>query len=362
MKKLPLANLPTKIAKLQNLSNELGTNLYIKHDDQTGSELSGNKVRKLEYSIAEAKALGCDMLITTGGIQSNHCRATVSAATLLGMKSAVLLRISKKGADNICYKEGGIGAPESGRNDLLKPEVAGNYFMDKLLGADVHFCSPEEYSQSRNEIMETLAEKYRAKGLKPYIIPEGASNGVGALGYYTAMKEIIMQENEMGVKFDTIVVATGSGGTCAGLNMANRILGLGKRVIGMCVCDNNEYFQERIAGICNDSLDYLVSFGEIKPLTPEKRKEYSFVPSQIEMNDKYIGIGYALSRPQEMEFIKKVAQMEGIIFDTCYTGKGMYGVWNELQKGGSMYGAKNVLFIHTGGLFGLFPNSGNFAW
>lgn len=361
MKKISLANLPTKIVKFNNLSKELGTNVFIKHDDQTGSELSGNKVRKLEFSIAEALSQGCDMLITTGGIQSNHCRATVSAATLLGMKSAVLLRISKKGAENVCYKEG-IGAPESGREDLMTPEVAGNYFMDRLLGADVHFCSPEEYSQSRNEIMEKLAAEYRNKGYKPYVIPEGASNGVGALGYYSAMKEIVAQEKEMGIKFDTIVVATGSGGTCAGLNVANRILGLGKRVVGMCVCDNNQYFQERIAKICNDSLDYLVSFGEIENLTPEKRKEYTFAPSQIEMNDQYIGIGYALSRPEEMEFIKKVSRMEGIIFDTCYTGKGMYGVWNELQKGGSLYGSKNLLFIHTGGLFGLFPNSTNFAW
>lgn len=361
MQKINLANLPTKIVKLERLSSESGKNIYLKRDDQTGSELSGNKVRKLEFSIAEALSSGCNMLITCGGIQSNHCRATVSAATLLGLKSAVLLRISPKGAENVPYKEG-EGAPKGGRPDLLTPEVAGNYFLDRILGADVHFCSPAEYSERRNEIMEEMAASYRAKGLKPYIIPEGASNGVGTLGYYSAMEEIISQEREMGVTFDTVVVATGSGGTCAGLNMANRVLRLGKRIVGMCVCDDNQYFQERIAAICNDSLDYLVSFGKISPLDDNMRKKYTFIPDEIEMNDKYVGIGYALSTPPEREFITKISRMEGIVLDTCYTGKGMYGLWNELKSGGSLCSSKNILFIHTGGLFGLFPNSDSFSW
>ena len=363
MKKISLANLPTKIVKLDRLSKELGTSIYIKRDDQTGSELSGNKVRKLEYSIAEAQSRGCNLLITCGGIQSNHCRATVSAATLLGMKSAVLLRISKKGADNIPYKEG-INAPQCPRKDLLTPEVAGNYFMDRLFGADIHFCSPEEYSSQRDVLMEKLADYYREKGYNPYIIPEGASNGIGTLGYYSAMQEIVSQEKEMGVNFDTVVVATGSGGTCAGLNLANRVYELKKRIVGMCVCDNNLYFQERIARISNDAIDYLAKF-EVLPeskLTPEMRKKYHFTPEEIEMIDKYVGIGYSLSRPEELEFIKKISALEGVVFDTCYTGKGMYGVWNELQKGGALYGSENLLFIHTGGLFGLFPNSDHFLW
>ena len=129
MKKLNLANLPTKIQKLERLSKELNANLYIKRDDQTGSECSGNKIRKLEFEAAEALDKGCNMLITCGGIQSNHCRATVEVATLLGMKSAVLLRISQT------------------------PPVTGNYFLDRLLGADVKFCNQEEYRNHRTEIM-----------------------------------------------------------------------------------------------------------------------------------------------------------------------------------------------------------------
>lgn len=333
MNKLNLANLPTKIHKLERLSNELNTNIYIKRDDQTGSEFSGNKIRKLEFSIQEAQEKGANVLITCGGIQSNHCRATVSAATQLGMKSVVLLRISEQ------------------------PEQDGNYFLDKLMGADVRFCNREEYSKQRTEIMEKIAAEYAAKGDTPYIIPEGASNAVGSLGYYNAMKEIVEQEEELGIKFDTIIVATGSGGTCAGLNIANKVQGYGRRIVGMCVCDDNWYFQTRIADMSNECLDYLVRQGEI---TKDQKSKFQFTPEEIEMEDKYVGIGYAISRPEELEFITKIARLEGLVLDPVYTGKGMYGVWNELQEGGILRSAKNILFIHTGGIYGLFPVSRSF--
>lgn len=337
MNKITLANLPTRISKLERLSLELNSNIYIKRDDQTGSEYSGNKIRKLEYSVNEAISMGCDLLITTGGIQSNHCRATVAVATFLGMKSAVLLRVS---------------------HEKPNPEVDGNYFLDKLLGADVKFCFPEEYHDSRDQIMEQMAQEYRKQGYKPYIIPEGASNGVGSLGYYFAMKEILKQEKEMGITFDTIVVATGSGGTAAGLNIANKILGLGKRVIGMCVCDDNDYFQKRISKMAEEALPYLLKIEEIT----KEQAAIHFLPKEIEMIDGYVGIGYALSRPEELEFIKKIAQLEGLILDPVYTGKAMYGVWNEIKKGGSLASSNNILFIHTGGLFGLFPAKSQFEW
>lgn len=381
MKKISLANLPTKIVKLERLSAKLGKNIYVKHDDETGAELSGNKVRKLEYALAEAKELGCDLVITTGGIQSNHCRATVTSATRLGMKSAVLLRISPKDAITMPYKPGHTAetlpakhpedksctaqpAPACPREDLINPEVAGNYFMDRLFGADIHFCSPSEYSNSRDAIMAQLAEEYKKQGYTPYIIPEGASNAVGTLGYYGAMEEIVEQEKELGVKFDAVAVATGSGGTCAGLNLANRVLGLGKKVLGVCVCDDNLYFQERIAPMAHDAVDYLDKFGKLPAgKSLEEWKEYcDFKIEDIEMVDQYVGVGYALSRPEELEFIKEVARMEGIIFDTCYTGKGLLGVVNEIKEGGKLADCENILFIHTGGLFGLFPNADLFTW
>ena len=327
MEKLTLANLPTKIEKLERLSEEFGTNLYIKRDDHTGSEISGNKVRKLEYLAKDAQDNGYNLLITCGGIQSNHCRATVAVATKLGMKSAVLLRID------------------------AQPPVVGNYFLDKLMGADVKFCTRPEYSNSRGEIMEAMAEEYRKQGYKPYVIPEGASNEIGTLGYYNCMNEIVAQEKEMGITFDTVVVATGSGGTAAGLYLANELHGYGKRVVSMAVCDDIAYFTEIIDRISNGAKAYLPEY-----------KDAQLNKENIEVIDKYVGLGYAISRPEELEFIKHVARTEAVVLDPVYTGKAMYGVYNELKEGGALVGSKNILFIHTGGMFGLFPVSEQFEW
>lgn len=327
MEKLNVANLPTRIEKLEKLSQLLNTNIYIKRDDQTGSEFSGNKIRKLEYLAKHAIDNGYDMLITCGGIQSNHCRSTVALATKLGLKSAVLLRISST------------------------PPVTGNYFMDKLMGADVKFCTREEYSTSRGEIMEQMAQEYRKQGYKPYVIPEGASNAIGTLGYYNCMLEILKQEEELGIKFDTIAVATGSGGTYAGLYLANEVYNLGRRVIGYAVCDDVEYFTNISHDIATQALEYL----------PE-HKGKTLSKEGIEIDDKYVGIGYALNRPEELEFIKKLAQMDGLILDNVYTGKAMYGLYNELQEGGNVKPGGNILFIHTGGLYGLFSISEQFEW
>lgn len=335
MKKLALANLPTKIQRLSRWSDECGKNIYVKRDDQTGSEWSGNKIRKLEFAVQEALEQGCNLLITCGGIQSNHCRATVAVAAHLGLKAAVLLRISEE------------------------PPVEGNYFLDRLMGADVRFCTRDEYRDHRGDIMQEMADGYAAQGYKPYIIPEGASFGVGVLGYYFAMKEIVAQEKEMGVRFDTVLVATGSGGTLAGLQLANLIHGYGKRVIGVCVCDDAAYFQDIAARISRDALPYLIAQGEISE--PEAaRWAASLKPGDFEFFEEYVGIGYALSRPEELEHIRRMARLEGTVFDPVYTGKATYGMVNELKEGGRLRSSENILFIHTGGLYGLFPISRTF--
>lgn len=337
MNKLTLANLPTKIQKMERWSAETGKNIYIKRDDQTGSEWSGNKIRKLEFAVKEAMDMGCNLLITCGGIQSNHCRATVAVATYLGMKSAVLLRISDK------------------------PPVEGNYFLDLLMGADVRFCTRDEYSNSRSEIMQQMADEYASKGYRPYIIPEGASFGVGTMGYYYAMKEIAMQEDKMDIAFDTVVVATGSGGTAAGLQLANLVNGYGKKVYGVCVCDDEPYFQNVCCKCAKDCLPYLVKDGEISASRAEviarnmKQTDFSFI-------EGYVGRGYALSRPEELEHITRMARMEATVFDPVYTGKATYGMVNEMKQGGKLERSKNILFIHTGGLYGLFPVSRDFQF
>jgi D-cysteine desulfhydrase len=164
--KISLANLPTKIEKLERLTEYLGwPNIYIKRDDQTGTEVSGNKVRKLEFAVKEAQTQGCNVLITCGGIQSNHARATAAVAAKLGMKSCFVLR----------------------GDESTVPD--GNHFLNLLLGADIRFVTPEDYKSSRMEIMQSIKREFESVGLKPYIIPEGASNGIGAFGYYKAMEE-----------------------------------------------------------------------------------------------------------------------------------------------------------------------------
>ena len=323
--RIHLANLPTRIEKLNKLTKALeGPEIYIKRDDQTGTEFSGNKVRKLEYSVKEALDMGCNYLITCGGVQSNHCRATAAAAAKLGMKCCLVLR-------------GDAGS-----------EAEGNLLIDRLLGADVRFITAEEYSDQRTEIMEAIKRETDDKGFKAYIIPEGASNGIGSFGYYTAMEEIIEQEKELGIRFDCIVLATGSGGTYSGLWLANKLLSHSSDVYGICVGGDAEYFKARIPEILFESMEYMdVNI----PVSPE----------DINIIDGYVGRGYALSRPEELRFIHGLAELEGIILDPVYTGKAMYGLTEEIKKG-RFNNYKNILFIHTGGLFGLFPQGNLFEF
>jgi D-cysteine desulfhydrase len=322
MKSIPqrirLANLPTKIEKLEKLTQELGgPNIYIKRDDQTGSEISGNKVRKLEFAIKEAIDQGCDYLITCGGIQSNHARATAAAAAKLGLGSYLVLR--------------------SSGDDPLD----GNYFLDKLLGAQIKLITSDDYAYRRMEIMEKIKEGLGEQGHKAYIIPEGASNGIGSFGYFNAMEEIIEQEKEIGVHFDAIVMAVGSGGTYGGMFLANKLAEHDAAVYGVNVASNAEYFKQRIVEILEESNKYIEC-------------DLEFSKDEIKIIDGYVGRGYALSSPAELEFIYYMAKLEGLILDPVYTGKAMYGLVNEIKKG-TMSQHKNILFIHTGGIFGLFP-------
>jgi D-cysteine desulfhydrase len=320
-----LANLPTKIEKLDRLTTLLGgPNIFIKRDDQTGTEVSGNKVRKLEFSVKEAIDKGCDTLITCGGIQSNHARATAAVAAKLGLKSCLVLR----------------GTEES--------TVDGNYFLDRLLGADIRFISVEDYRDKRLQIMNCIKEELEGKGFRPYIIPEGASNGIGCFGYFKAIEEILQQEKEMGIHFDAIVSAVGSGGTYAGQFLGNKVLSNDADIYGVNVCDDEQYFKNRVYDIIHENLNYL-------------NLELNFSKEEINIIDGYVGRGYALSSPEEIEFIHSLAKLEGIILDPVYTGKAMYGLVQEIKKS-RFKDYKNILFIHTGGLFGLFPQKDLFRF
>jgi len=311
--RLRLANLPTKIERLNRLSEKLGKNIYVKRDDQTGLEVSGNKIRKLEYSVAEALDKNCDYLITCGGIQSNHCRATAAVAAKLGLGAYLVL-------------QGDENTP-----------VEGNLFFDRMLGAEIKFVTAEEY-KNRAEIMEGIKDELEKKGHKPYIIPVGASNGVGSLGYVNAMEEILVQEREMGIKFDAIVVTVGSGGTYSGLYYGNKINNNSAIIYGFNISETREYFQKVVVDLLEEISQYT-------------GKKVDAKVDDIDIIDGYVGRGYALSRPEEIEFLNYLAKLEGLILDPVYTGKTMYGLFNEIQKG-TFDKHENILFIHTGGIFG----------
>jgi len=313
-KPISFANLPTNIEKLERLSNELGKNIYIKRDDQTGIEISGNKIRKLEFAVGEAISNGCDYLITCGGIQSNHARATAAVAAKLGLGAYLVLRGSR---DN---------------------DIEGNYFLNKMLGAKIKFVTSEEYKDNRAEIMNDIRSQLKKKGHKAYIIPEGASNGVGSLGYYRAMEEILEQEKNMGIKFDAIAMAVGSGGTYAGLYYGNHINKNPATIYGFNVTANREHFQIVVEDL-------------LKEISKYTGKEISVQRKDIDIIDGYVGLGYALSQSKEIDFIHHLARLEGLILDPVYTGKAMFGLVEEIKKG-RLDEHNNILFIHTGGLFG----------
>lgn len=323
--KIRLANIPTRIEKLEKISAEYKRNIYIKRDDLTGSEISGNKVRKLEYSIAEAIREGADTLITCGALQSNHCRATAACAAKLGLKTEFVL------VDN------------------EKNPPMGNYFLDLVLGANIHLISREQY-KNVGEIMRNLKTELAAKGQKAYIIPTGASNAIGMFGYIEAVKEIKEQEKELGVHFDAIIDTVGSTGTFAGLVLGNKIYEANCDIIGFSVGEDAEYFKQMSFDNIKDCCKYISS--EKYTHTPES---LGITKEDLNIIDSYRGEGYGISSEKDYEIIKHLARKEGIIVDPVYTGKTFKGLLAELDLSLSKY--KNILFIHTGGLFGLFPKA-----
>lgn len=322
MKKLSLASLPTPIEKLSDLSQSLHQNIYMKRDDLTDMVASGNKIRKLEYALAQALDQGADMLITCGGLQSNHARATAAIAARLHLKCTLLLR------------------KEKGNN-----EFNGNCFLDDLLGANLHIKEYEDFQQNKEKYLNDLKKEYEQKGFKPYIIPMGASNGIGTLGYIDAYQEILDYEKENNITFDTIICAVGSGGTYAGLYIANALAKQPKDIVGFNVCDSAAYFQNEIHQIISETLPFI--------------GVESIDESHIHIIDGYVGKGYAQSQKSELDAIKKLAVMEGIILDPVYTGKAYVGMLHEIEKG-TFHDVKNILFIHTGGLFGLLSKADEF--
>jgi len=312
------ARLPTPIHKLEKLSAELGIDLWVKRDDQTGFEWGGNKIRKLEFLAQDALGKGATCLVTCGGVQSNHCRATAALAARLGLRCVLLLRGEEPA------------------------EARSNFLLDKLFGAEIFYLTNEQYYEGMGELTLMIESQVRAQGGKSYFIPEGGSNGLGCFGYAEAFAEIERQRHEISAPaFDTIVAAHGSGGTQAGLVLGKLLSGsLETRVVGVNVCYEAKESFKRV----KDALWSAIQ---------QHKLPFSFLTEDIEILDGYLGRGYAQSSPAELEFLAKVARLEGMLVDPVYTGKALFGLYQELKKDREKFGSR-VLFIHTGGGFGLF--------
>jgi D-cysteine desulfhydrase len=304
------------------LSERFGVEIYAKRDDLTGADLTGNKVRKLEFLLADAIASGADTVITCGAAQSNHARATAIAAAKLGLKARLLLRT---------------------RQPANPPPFEGNILLNRLVGAEIIWITFEEYGH-RSEILARHAESVEESGGTPYVIPEGGSNGLGAWGYVRVVEELAQQLEALPggtEKPTTIIHATGSGGTTAGLVLGVLLLGLNARVVGINVCNDRDYFMQVVGDICESAIaTYQLNL-------PFSRQ------SDIEIVDGYVGRGYGKSSPQELSLLVDVARTEGLFLDPVYTGKAFFGMTQEL-KGDSRSFGERIVFVHTGGIFGLF--------
>ena len=319
--RVSLARLPTPLEPSPRLGERLGLELRYKRDDLTGLELSGNKARKLEFLVGDAEARGADVLVTCGGVQSNHCRATAFAAAKRGLGAVVLLRTPDPRAP---------------------PPPEANAFLDRLAGAEVRFVSHEEYGR-RAEVMAAVAAELRAHGRRPYVVPEGGSNALGSLGYALAIAELRAQLPESWHAAPvTIAYAAGSGGTGAGIELGLRLLGWREaKAIGFAVCNDARYFREAIAGMCADARRRWPGLPEVPA-------------AEIAIDDRFIGPGYAAATEEGLEIIRRAAREDGILLDPVYTGKAMLGLAARATETGSLPSRRAILF-HTGGAFGTFP-------
>ncbi|KFX06876.1 cytochrome C biogenesis protein CcmE [Pectobacterium betavasculorum] len=318
--RLTLGHFPTPLEVLPNLSAYLGgPTIYIKRDDATGLATGGNKTRKLEFLLADAQQQGADVIITQGATQSNHVRQTIAAAAKLGLKTKVLLekRVEDYGED---YQR------------------SGNVLLDNLLGGDIidHLPAGTDMQQA----METLAASLRKEGFKPYVIPGGGSSPVGALGYVACAEELLFQSSQQRLRIDHIVHATGSTGTQAGLVTGLAATHSQIPLLGISVRAPKAKQEENVYALAQRTWQLLGIPGELPR-------------SAVQVNSDYVGKGYGIPTEGTLEALRLLAQLEGILLDPVYSGKGMAGLIDLIRQG-HFRADENVVFIHTGGSAGLF--------
>ena len=314
-----LTHAPTPLEHLPNISRLLGgPEIFIKRDDCTGLATGGNKTRKLEFLMGDALAQGATHVITHGATQSNHVRQTVAAACKLGLKATALL---EERVDD--------GSPDYYGN--------GNVCLDRLFGANIEV---RPAGLDLNAEIAVVGERLRAQGERPYLIPGGGSNPIGALGYVVCAQEIVQQANDSGLQIDHVVHATGSTGTQAGLVAG--LLGLNTKIplLGISVRQPKEKQEESVFKLTKATWDYLGLRGEL----PREA---------IVANSDYVGPGYGRPTASMVEAVTLLAQHEGILLDPVYSGKGFAGLIDLIRKGVFRKG-QNIVFVHTGGSVALF--------
>jgi D-cysteine desulfhydrase family pyridoxal phosphate-dependent enzyme len=310
--RLNFTHLPTPIEELPRLSEALrGPRLLVKRDDQTGLAFGGNKTRKLEFLLGEAREQDAKTLITGGAIQSNHCRQTAAAAARFGFNCILVLTGDK---------------PQ---------HASGNLLLDQLFGAQIVYVADRK---DRDRILQETFDRAAKEGNKPYLIPYGGSNPTGALGYVFAMKELIDQN----AGADWIVFATSSGGTQAGLLTGQRTFGFAGKVLGISVDESEEWLKDEVSKLASATSDKV---GE--PI--------EFAPADVLVNADYCSSGYGIVTEREREAIELFARYEGLLVDPVYTGRAAAGMIDLIRKD-FFKKAETVLFLHTGGQLALFAH------
>jgi len=309
--RLRLANLPTPVESLSRLSAVLqGPKIFIKRDDLTGEGLGGNKIRKLEYLVAEAQANGAKCLIATGAAQSNHARQTAAVAARLGFQCKLVLS-----------------------GDPTEPKD-GNLLIDMLFGAEVTWCEKAD----RAETLQKIFEESWSRGERPYLIPMGGSTPIGSMGYFSAFNELISQNIEV----DWIILASSSGGTQAGLELGKRKNAWKGKVLGVNVGSEEKDLQGKISELCTEACDRI---GD-NPMADM---------GEILINEDYQDAGYGNPTKDELEAIRLFARMEGIILDPVYTARAAAAMIDMIRKG--LFSAdERILFWHTGGIPAIFSD------
>jgi D-cysteine desulfhydrase family pyridoxal phosphate-dependent enzyme len=314
-----LAHLPTPLEPLTRLSRHLaGPELWIKRDDQTGLATGGNKARKLEFLLGDALQEGADLLITTGGPQSNHCRQTAAAAARLGLPAILALTGDAPAAQT------------------------GNLLLDDLLGAEVRWMGDVSWWELPARI-EAIAEEQRHKGRRPYVIPLGGSAPLGALGYVAAMQELMAQCAARQVAFDRIIIASSSAGTQSGMLIGAALFGFVGQITAVSIGESAEELRQRVEALVPTTLQLLG-----QPAVVDL--------SRVQTDDRYLGAGYAIVGEAEREAVRLLARSEGILVGPVYTGRALAGMLDMIRRG-EIRPQERVLFWHTGDTAAIFAFS-----